>query len=119
MKVLDYLKQLPMGEPVNKRVLAILKRKGLIYDYSQWGYLESVRITWQDKGMDISFDHRELFPNANAPKVTLRNEHDFYGSTDEMYEFYGHPWSEIEYKGFKFQTKYFSGCFYPYLVKCA
>ena len=41
MKLLDYIKQLPIGEVVtNKRLLSVLKRKGLIFDYSRFGYLE-------------------------------------------------------------------------------
>lgn len=39
MKVSEYLEKLPIGEIVtNKRLLAALKRKGLI-DYSVYGYL--------------------------------------------------------------------------------
>ena len=34
MKLLDYINQLQIGEVVtNKRLLAVLKRKGLIFDY--------------------------------------------------------------------------------------
>ena len=40
MKVSEYLKKLTIGEIVtNKRLLAALKRKGLIFDYSAHGYL--------------------------------------------------------------------------------
>ena len=44
MKMKEYFQNLPVGEVVNKRGLAYLKRLGFIWDYSPWGYLESLRI---------------------------------------------------------------------------
>ena len=50
MKLLDYIKQLPIGEVVmNKRFLAVLKRKGLIFDYSRFGYLEPCFIYYNEQ----------------------------------------------------------------------
>ena len=41
MKNQEYVDRLPIGEVVcKKQVLAAMKKKGLIEDYSWWGYLE-------------------------------------------------------------------------------
>lgn len=113
MKLLDYLMNLPFGEVVNKRALAVFKRCGYIYDYSPWGYLEGCWLCYKDEEDDYVYrDMYEVFSKRNAPrdertKVYLRDEfHEVYGDT-----------SRFEYKGMFFETKYFSGCFCPYLVK--
>jgi hypothetical protein len=69
MKNKEILAKMPVGGIVPKRVLAAMKRKGLIYDYSHWGYLESAMIWYKEmwNGREESnyvFIH--LFPNANA-----------------------------------------------------
>ena len=113
------LDSLNCGEVVPKRILAALKRKGLIYDYSPWGYMENCRIWYNEeyKGKTIS-DYRMvyLFPNGNAPKV-----YDLEPgiSREEIYEKYGSSWGKIEYLGNTFELKYFDGCFCPYLIKTA
>ena len=106
----EILAAMPCGEIVSsKRILAALKRKGLIYDYSPWGYLESARISYKDKD-DSWHYYVELFPNGNAKEAE-----DFVGTSDELRaKFMG---SEIEYLGCTFSTKYLSGCFAPYLMK--
>ena len=53
MKLLDYIEKLQIGEVVtNKRLLAVLKRKGLIFDYSFFGYLESCFIYYNEQYVD-------------------------------------------------------------------
>jgi len=113
----EILAKLPIGEVVPKKVLAAMKRKGLIYDYSRFGYLENCRIWYTEKwdGRDFhDYVMVYLFANKNAPK-----EYDLHPgiSQDEIYEQFGTNWGEIEYLGFTFEVKYLSGCFSPYLIK--
>ena len=106
----EILERMPCGEIVlSKQVLAALKRKGLIYDYSYWGYLESARISYVDPD-DRWHYYVELFPKGNAKEAN-----DFVGTSEELREkFFG---GDISYLGFTFSYKYLSGCFKPYLVK--
>lgn len=130
MKLLDYINQLPIGEVVtNKLLLSVLKRKGLIFDYSWWGYLEDCCIYYNmEYGGKTERDNRRLclFAKGNAPRNYIQCEDgtkvlDSYISlncnSDELNKTYG--WDDvIEYKGNYFTMQYLSGCFSPYLVKC-
>lgn len=130
MKLLDYIKQIPIGEVVtNKRLLAVLKRKGLIFDYSRFGYLEDCCIYYNGQYGDKTerWDRRlHIFAKGNAPRNYIQCEDgtkvlDSYISlncnSDELNKTYG--WDDvIEYKGNYFTMQYLSGCFNPYLVKC-
>ena len=130
MKLLDYIEKLQIGEVVtNKRLLAALKRKGLIFDYSFFGYLESCFIYYNEQYGDKTerLDKMlHLFTKGNAP----RNYKQFNDGTkylddslslncdsDELHKTYGSD-GIIEYKGNYFTMQYLSGCFSPYLVKC-
>lgn len=105
----EILALMPCGEIVPRRILAAMKRKGLIYDYSWWGYLESARISYKDPD-DSWHYYVELFPNGNAKEAD-----NFVGTSDELRKkFFG---GDIVYQGYTFSTKYLSGCFQPYLVK--
>lgn len=101
---------MPVGGIVPKRVLAAMKRKGLIYDYSHWGYLESARIHYKDPD-DSWTRYLHIFPNGNAKEAD-----EFNGTSTELTDKFGWDW-EINYMGFTFKTKYLDGCFAPYLVK--
>ena len=130
MKLLDYVKQLPIGEVVtNKRLLAVLKRKGLIFDYSRFGYLEDCCIYYNGQYGDKTerWDRRlHIFAKGNAPRNYIQcgdgtKVLDSYISlncnSDELNKTYG--WDDvIEYKGNYFTVQYLDGCFSPYLVKC-
>ena len=130
MKLLDYINQLPIGEVVtNKRLLAVLKRKGLIFDYSCFGYLESCWIYYNEQyGNKTERWHRmlHLFTKGNAPRnyelcadgtKYLDRNVSLNCNSDEVSEIYG--WDGvIEYKGNYFAMQYLDGCFSPYLVKC-
>ena len=130
MKLLDYIKQLQIGEVVtNKRFLAVLKRKGLIFDYSCFGYLESCWIYYNEQdGDETEIWNRmlRLFPKGNAPRnyeqcadgtKYLDRNVSLNCNRDELNKTYG--WDGvIEYKGNYFTMQYLSGCFSPYLVKC-
>ena len=130
MKLLDYINQLPIGEVVtNKRLLAVLKRKGLIFDYSLYGYLESCWIYYNEQygGKTERWNRMlHIFMKGNAPRnyelckdgtKFLDNRVSLDCNSDEVSEIYG--WDGvIEYKGNYFTMQYLSGCFSPYLVKC-
>ena len=130
MKLLDYINQLPIGEVVtNKRLLAVLKRKGLIFDYSCFGYLESCWIYYNGQygNKTERWDRMlHLFTKGNAPRNYIQCEDgtkyldrnvSLNCNSDEVSEIYG--WDGvIEYKGNYFTMQYLSGCFSPYLVKC-
>ena len=130
MKLLDYINQLPIGEVVtNKRLLAVLKRKGLIFDYSFFGYLESCFIYYNEQyGDKTERWHKmlHLFTKGNAPRnyrqcadgtKFLDHNVSLNCDSDELYKTYGSD-GIIEYKGNYFTMQYLSGCFSPYLVKC-
>ena len=130
MKLSDYIKQLPIGEVVtNKRLLAVLKRKGLIFDYSCFGYLKSCFIyhTWEYGGVTERWNRMlYLFAKGNAPRnyrlckdgtKVLESIESIHCSIDCAYEIYGSE-GVIEYKGSYFTMQYLDGCFSPYLVKC-
>ena len=109
----EILAKMPCGEIVrNKQILAALKRKGLIFDYSYWGYLESARVSYKDPD-DSWHYYLELFHKGNAKDVE-----DFIGTSEELREKFGCN-QDISYMGCVFSTKYLSGCFKPYLVKIA
>ena len=114
MSVKEYLDSLPKGSIItNKRVLALLKRKKLIFDYSPWGYLEDAIIEVVDENgkYDRTY-HVYLFPNGNAPEghITI--------SEAETSSFNPEPFAEdIEFMGNTFNRKYLDGCFNPYLQK--
>lgn len=130
MKLLDYIKQLPIGEVVmNKRFLAVLKHKGLIFDYSRFGYLESCFIHYNEQYGDKTerlSRMLHLFTKGNAPRnyklckdgtKYLDRNVSLNCDREELYKTYGSD-GVIEYKGNYFTMQYLSGCFNPYLVKC-
>lgn len=117
MTTLELLERMPNGEVVtDKRVLRTLKRNGLIFDYSPWGYLESQNIYYKDKyygGTNHQFTY--YGPEIKADdKGSCQNP---YESFDDYLENCTIESNPIEYKGFTFETKYLSGCFNAYLVK--
>lgn len=130
MKLLDYIKQLPIGEVVmNKRFLAVLKRKGLIFDYSWWCYLEPCHLYYNEEcksGTERLSRMLHLFTKGNAPRnyrkckdgtKYLDDSLSLNCDSDELHKTYGLD-GVIEYKGNYFTMQYLSGCFSPYLVKC-
>ena len=130
MKILDYIKQLPIGEVVmNKLFLAVLKRKGLIFDYSWFCYLEPCHLYYNEEcksGTERWSRMLHLFTKGNAPRnykqrkdgtKYLDDSLSLNCNNDELYKTYGLD-GVIEYKGNYFTMQYLSGCFSPYLVKC-
>ena len=113
----EILAKMPCGEVVPKRVLAAMKRKGLIFDYSRWGYLENCRIWYTEEwnGREIrDYVMLHIFPNGKSVKE-YDNDSDL--SRSEIRDKFGSDWGKIEYLGFTFEVKYLSGCFSPYLIK--
>ena len=130
MKLLDYIKQLQIGEVVtNKKLLAVLKRKGLIFDYSFWCYLEPCHLYYNEEcksGTERLSRMLHLFTKGNAPRnygkcadgtKFLDHNVSLNCDSDELHKTYGLD-GVIEYKGNYFTMQYLSGCFSPYLVKC-
>lgn len=113
MKITEILEQLPIGEVVPKKVLAVLKRVGLIYDYSWYGYLESAKLVYSYEDGERGSNYQELFPLKNAPKDG------FVGNLSYDDYMNKYPGGRIKYKEWEFDTKYLSGCFKPYLVKAS
>lgn len=111
MKVIDILGAKKVGTIItDRRVLSTLKRRGLIYGYSDWGYLESAKLHyWESDGYCGSY-YCDLFPKGNAPK---ERDTDFE-DVDKVFAYIGRD-IEIEYMGYKFRTKYLDGCFNAYL----
>lgn len=130
MKLLDYIKQLQIGEVVmNKRFLAVLKRKGLIFDYSWWCYLEPCHLYYNEEcksGTERLSRMLHIFTKGNAPRNYIQcaggtkfldHNVSLNCNSDELRKTYGMD-GVIEYKGNHFTMQYLSGCFSPYLVKC-
>ena len=113
----EILAKMPCGEVVPKRILAAMKRKGLIFDYSAWGYLENCRIWYSEEwnGREIrDYVMLHIFPKGKSVKE-YDNHPDL--SRSEILDSFGSDWGEINYLGFTFEVKYLSGCFSPYLIK--
>lgn len=54
MKIIDLIRKHPKNTPItDKRILYHLKRLGYIWGYSQWGYLESIRIKTKDSSDEV------------------------------------------------------------------
>ena len=130
MKLLDYIEKLQIGEVVtNKRLLAVLKRKGLIFDYSLWCYLEPCNLYYNEEcksGTKRLSMMLHLFTKGNAPRnykqckdgtKYLDDSLSLNCDSDGLHKTYGLD-GVIEYKGNYFTMQYLSGCFSPYLVKC-
>ena len=130
MKLLDYIEKLQIGEVVtNKKFLAVLKRKGLIFDYSWWCYLEPCHLYYNEecKSRTERLSRMlHLFTKGNAPRnykqckdgtKYLDDSLSLNCDSDELHKTYGLD-GVIEYKGNYFTMQYLIGCFSPYLVKC-
>ncbi len=123
MKMIEILRELKSGDVVPKSCLHWLKMKGHLWDYSKYGYLESLRIRCKSEfGME--------FDLVLSSKGTCKMAEDFEGSMyerwrqrqarceydmDELYQMFGGQYIEIE--GMLFIPQYFDGCFKPFLVK--
>ena len=116
----EILEKMPCGEVVhNRQILAAMKRKGLIFDYSWWGYLENCRMWYSEKwnGREIrDYVMLHIFPKG---KSTKEYDNDTKMSRSEILDEFGSDWGKINYLGFTFELKYLSGCFSPYLIKTA
>lgn len=116
MKIQEYFENLPVGEVVNKRGLAYLKRLGYIWHYSEWGYLESLHIFGKKQDGQRWADEwwLEISPNRACKGAEKLDYSEM--THDDMLAKFGHQGSFV-FNGITFRTKYFDGCFCPYLVK--
>lgn len=124
----ELLSNYQVNQPIiDKRILSYFKRIGFIWDYSKWGYLESVIIHSSDSSEYAPCV--ELFPSKNAkeleqyPMAVYIEGNKVYRqssartdipTTEQIYEKF--ICGYFEWNGYKFGTKYVSGCFKPYLV---
>ena len=112
MKVIEVLKSMDYNTPItNKRVLSVLKRVGVIVDYSYWGYLESQRVYYKDDDQ-VFPSHEEFGKRIKNGEIGSR-ENPFPNIEAMIRSVNKHP----TYKGIKLSYKYVDGCFCPYLVK--
>lgn len=105
----------------DKRILSKLKRKGFIWNYSQWGYLEDLRIRTNDNlefTLCLSNNGKckvaEKFENAMWEKWRqgqANTEMTFF----ECNELFGA--NKFTWEGMVFSTKYIGGCFNPFLIR--
>lgn len=124
MTVFEYLSSLKPGDVVrDKRALYAMKRAGLIWDYSRWGYLECIILHTSDD--DSAMIH--IFKKGNAVDLekvpgalegkTRQGRASVNLTWREVLDLYGSDFGRISYKGMEFRAEYISGCFSPYLVK--
>lgn len=128
-KIHEYFKNLPVGEIVNKRGIAYLKRLGFIWDYSCWGYVEGLTIKGKAQpGMPFRDELHLMVSPKQACKTAEQYDgavHNGFRQTtsvktnmtyEEMHEKFGDS-NSFDFNGITFRLKYFDGCFNPYLVK--
>lgn len=124
MKILDLIKQQPKNRPItDKRILYHLKRLGYIWDYSQWGYLESVRIKTKNSSDEIwgtVFEDRKANELVEAASIIIdgKKYRQQQCKIDMCYKDALMRYTDwtFTFEGFRFGTKYCDGCFNPYLV---
>lgn len=113
MKILEILNSLKPGDIIPKRVLYILQRKGLIYGYSPFGYLESQHVYYK-----INDDVFDIY-TASGKKINLSEPGSISNPFESYYEMVKNGYLnffECTYMGFTFENRYISGCFNDYLV---
>lgn len=124
MKIIDLIRKHPKNTPItDKRILYHLKRLGYIWDYSQWGYLESVRIKTKDSSDEVwgtIFKDRKANELVEAASVIIdgkkyRQQQCEIGMPHDDAALRYTDWT-FTFEGFTFSTKYCDGCFRPYLV---
>ena len=122
-KIQQYFESLPVGEVINKKGLAYLKKLGYIWDYSRFGYLESISVHTKDHDRVYltTFDKRnakelEKYDGAMYEKWRQGHAHTDYENPGEVYKMFGGN-GAFWHDGVLFRQKYLDGCFNPYLIK--
>lgn len=126
MKIIDLIKKHPKNTPItDKRILYYLKRLGYIWDYSPWGYLESIRIKTKDSSNEVwgtIFEDRKANELVDAASITIdgKKYRQQQCKIDMLYDDARMRYTDwtFTFEGFKFSTKYIDGCFSPYLITC-
>lgn len=125
MKVIELIRNTPLNSVISdKRILYFFKRKGFIWDYSEWGYLEDLRIYTSDKidfTLEISQGNckkGEILEGALFEKTrqTTARTSKTFGELVDFFECYSNS-SLFTCEGMEFRTKYISGCFNPFLIR--
>lgn len=124
MKILDLIKQQPKNQPItDKRILYHLKRLGYIWDYSQWGYLESIRIKTKGSSDEIwctVFEDHKANELVEAASIIIdgKKYRQQQCKIDMCYKDALMRYFDCTFKfeGFVFGLTYADGCFKPYLV---
>ena len=120
MNVQTYLDNLPTGEVVtNRRVLAAMKRKGLIVDYSHWCYLEDKRvwyIRWETERIGKIADSMHYYFGRELKEGDKGTRMNPFDSFADMLEAMPKE-SGFYYRGHYFTSKYMDGCINAYLIK--
>ena len=119
MRITDYLESLPIGAVItDKRVLSVLKRAGIIYDYSQFGYLESQNVYYKSNwdGRKTT-DHIFSYQGKEIKDGEVGSVLNPFPNSSDMYKAGWNNYIDAEYKGFKLGSKYLDGCFNAYLIK--
>ena len=127
----EILTTIKVGEPItNKRILNYFKKRGFIWDYSQYGYLEGISLK-DINGYSVDYD---IFANGTAKEIEKFNSAMWYdkdnnnkgyrqsttiytniNSMGTIYNTYGRN-DYFIFDKYEFRTKYVSGCFKPYLI---
>ena len=117
--VTEYLESLPIGQVItNKSVLSVLKRAGVIYDYSQFGYLESQNVYYKsDWNGKETTEHIFSYQGRKISDIEQGSISNPFKNITEMYQAGWNNYLDTEYKGFKLGSKYLDGCFNAYLIK--
>ena len=122
-KIQEYFENLPVGEVINKKGLAYLKKLGYIWDYSSFGYLESICVHTKDHDRVYltTFDKRnakdlEKYDGAMYEKWRQSTARTDFENSGEVYENFGGN-GAFWHNGVLFRQEYFDGCFNPYLIK--
>jgi hypothetical protein len=121
----EKLATIKVGEIItDKGILYNLKRKGLIWDYSKWGYLESIRLESSTEKTDFMYflsskgKFKSIDNFENAVRFGSRQN---ICSTDKTYKdisnMLGGIWDTIKVGEMEFDYEFVDGCFNPYLKR--
>lgn len=117
MRASEFLSNLRKGEVItDKRILAILKRAGIIYDYSQWGYLESQNVYYYDEYYK-TLEHIFTYKGGEIKEGDLGSISKPFKDLQAVIDA-GYAYDiDADYKGVKLGSMYLDGCFDAYLYK--
>ena len=121
MNIIDELKSMTRGDYCSRRALEFFKKKGFIWEYSEFGYLEGCRIRCnQNRELYLEISSKGNCALAEQFDSMFDGYRQLRGKTtkslNELLELFGCG-HRFEYEGMQFEIEYRDGCFKPYLVK--